>query len=188
MRSFIAVDLDPPLCKALSRAQARLRTIAPKLKYVDPDSMHLTLKFLGEIDPRSVPEISAKLDEVASRAAPMEFTIRDLGVFADRGDRVRVVWAGIDDTDGSLAALQKSVEAAMDAIGYPPEGRPFSPHLTLARARRPVSISQLSAFVENEGSVRFGSQCVESITLYESRLTREGPIYSALSRHEFGDT
>lgn len=184
MRAFIAVDLDAPLRKALDRVQQQVRSIAPKLRYVAPDAMHLTIKFLGEIDPRRVSEIATVLDVVAAESAPFEFAVRDLGVFADRGNCIRVLWVGIDDTEGSLAALQQRVEQQLESIGFPPEGRPFAPHLTLARAHRPMPIPQLTSHLERAGSANVGTQGVDSIVLYESDLTRDGPIYTALSRHD----
>lgn len=183
MRSFIAVDLDAPLRKALGRAQDRIRAIAPKLRYVDPATIHLTLKFLGEIDPRRAPEISAALGAVADETRPFDFGVCELGVFSDRGGRVRVLWAGIDDADGALAAFQQRIERALDTIGFPPEQRPFSPHLTLARSRRPMQIPQLTNCLEEEADTRFGAQFVESIVLYESDLTCDGPVHTPLSRH-----
>jgi RNA 2',3'-cyclic 3'-phosphodiesterase len=185
MRSFIAVDLDAPIRKALSRAQSPLRELAPKLNYVDPASMHLTLKFLGEIDPRTIPEISNRLAAVCRETRSFAFRIRHLGCFADRAGKLRVVWAGVEDTDGQLADLQTRIESGMKAIGYPPESRPYSPHLTLARMRRPMRLPEIVQHIEAHGTAQFGEQAVDEIVLYESTLTRDGPIYNALARHAF---
>ncbi|MCB9852013.1 MAG: RNA 2',3'-cyclic phosphodiesterase [Phycisphaerales bacterium] len=187
MRAFIAVDLDAPIRKALGRAQDSLRAFAPKLKYVHPDAMHLTLKFLGEIDPQRLTEITKKLDDVARVSTPFDFEVRDLGCFDDRAGRIRVLWAGIDDVDRQLAAFQQSIETAMNAVGFQMEGRPFTPHLTLARSRRPVVLPLLTEQIQQSGSIHFGLQTVESIVVYDSMLTPEGPIYTAQSRHSLGN-
>ena len=183
MRVFIAVDLDAQIRKALARAQDALRAAAPKLRYVDPSSVHLTLKFLGEIDPRRVTEIAAALSAVASHTTPFEVDVHSLGRFDDRRGRIRIVWAGVRDEDDALSALQKRVETAMEGAGFPPEGRPFSPHLTLARAKVPVLIPNLAEEIHKGADTAFGQQSIEEIVVYESTLTRAGPVYNAVSRH-----
>ncbi len=181
MRAFIAVDLDASIRKALGRSQDQLRALAPNLKYVTPSAIHLTLKFLGDIDPRALPEISTTLNEITADTEPFEFTARRLGHFADRSGRIRVVWAGIEETEGTLARLQERIDAAMIAIGFPPDSRPFSPHLTLARARRPMALPAIVQYIQQHGDTCFGDQYVEEIIVYESTLTRDGPVYNAVS-------
>ncbi|HPF40720.1 MAG TPA: RNA 2',3'-cyclic phosphodiesterase [Phycisphaerae bacterium] len=183
MRVFIAVDLDAQIRKALSRAQDALRAAAPKLRHVDPSSVHLTLRFLGEIDPRRITEIAGALRVVASQTAPFEVDVSGLGRFDDRRGRIRIVWAGVRDEDDALSALQTRIELAMEGAGFPREGRPFSPHLTLARAKVPVAIPRLTEEIQAGADTAFGQQSIEEIVVYESTLTREGPIYNAVSRH-----
>ena len=156
MRAFIALDLDAPIRKALGRSQDSLRTLAPTLKFVDPASIHLTLKFLGDIDARSVPQIADQLSAIAADVQSFEFAVRDLGCFGDRSQRVRTLWAGVDDSAGELASLQARIESAMDAIGYPPETRPYAPHLTLARSRRPVPLPDVIRYIDAHKAIRFG--------------------------------
>lgn len=183
MRTFIALDIDDRVRVALARTIDSLKSIAPNMKWVDPSRIHLTLNFIGEIAPEATVDISAALSSITARCSPFELTVRGMGVFESRG-KVRVIWTGIHDEAGRLEALHNDVTSALDELGYPPESRPFSPHLTLARSRVPKPMPLLMKEIEDKSEIELGSVSVESIVLYESMLDRLGPTYQAISRHE----
>lgn len=186
MRAFIAVDLDDSLRIALGRVQDQLRDIALRLRYVAPDAMHLTVKFLGEIDDRIVSEVSARLDGIAGATSPFDFAIDGLGAFADRRERIRVVFAGIDDIDNRLIRLASELDDAMMAFGIRAEARPFHPHLTLGRCRQPVRLPEVSEFIAQNAARQFGGQHVGHLSLYESTVGKSGPVYRSVSTHPLG--
>lgn len=182
MRTFIAIDFDDAIRKQLANLESRLKPRCGKVKWVDPDKMHLTLKFLGEIDDRQVTPISRALDELARQCRPFDITVEDFGTFPPRGG-VKVIWVGIKDPSGLLAECQACCEGLLEPLGFPKERRRFSPHLTLARNRDPRNSAQIHAALEQEPPVRIGTQTVDGVTFYQSTLTPQGPIYQSLSQH-----
>jgi 2'-5' RNA ligase len=148
--------------------------------------MHLTVKFLGEIDDRIVPDIAALLGEIAVAASAFDFIIEGLGAFADRRERIRVVFAGIEDIDNRLNVLASDLDGAMSKVGLPAEARPFHPHLTMARCRQPVRLPEVSEFISKNAARRIGEQHVDRLVLYESTLGKDGPVYRTVSTHRLG--
>jgi 2'-5' RNA ligase len=187
MRTFIAIEFDPPIRKQLADLQRRLKPQCGRPKWVDPTAMHLTLKFLGEIDPRQCVKVSEALDTLAAECEPFEIAVGGLGTFPPRGS-VKVLWVGIEDESGGLQNCHKKCEALLTPIGFPPESRRFSPHLTLARNRNPGDSRAIIAAIEQLGAPNLGSQVVDGVTFYESTLTPRGPIYRAISKHAFSGT
>jgi len=183
MRAFVAVDLDAALRKSLGRIQGQLREVAPRLRCVAPEAMHLTVKFLSEIDDGAAPEVSTAIAAVARSMPGFDFEVRGLGAFADRRGRVRVVYAGVEDVDARLGTLAERLDAGLAPLGFPPEDRPFHPHLTLARSRQPLHAPELGDFISDRRELQIGAQAVEAVTLYESLLEKSGPRYLAVSRH-----
>lgn len=184
MRTFIAIDFDKAVKKKLAELQARLRPTCGKVKWVNTDQVHLTVKFLGETTEAQVPGIREALDQVASRCGAFDIGIEQLGVFGRSGP-VRVLWVDVRDPTGRLAACHALCEQLLEPVGFDREARPFSPHLTLARNKSPQNSRRIREAVESEPSVSLGSQAVAGLTLYESTLTQEGPVYRRISKHAF---
>ncbi|MBN2561309.1 MAG: RNA 2',3'-cyclic phosphodiesterase [Phycisphaerae bacterium] len=182
MRTFIAIDLDRAIKKHLSDLQAQLGPRCPKLKWVDPNKMHLTIKFLGEVRDQQIAEISRALGRLAAECQPFDIAVEGLGTFNPTGP-VKVVWIGIQDPSGRLAECQALCEDLIEPLGFPREGRRFSPHLTLARNKFTENSREIRAALDAQPPVRAGSQTVSGVMFYQSTLTPGGPIYSALSRH-----
>lgn len=168
----------------LARLQNRLKTgsQAP-VKWVDPESVHLTLKFLGNIDTGLTGRITAALEEACRGIRPFSLEISRLGVFPN-ARRVRVVWVGLTGETEKLGQLQKRLDDGLAPLGFKAELRPFTPHLTLARVREQAgpderqALGQLVAGTAVEGG---GSVNVNTIHLMRSQLTRSGPIYTQIS-------
>lgn len=189
IRSFIAVALPPEIKEKLAQVQARLwaGTAAP-VKWVAPDSLHLTLQFLGNISPDLTGRITAAIGEAAIGEAPMKLGIAGLGVFPD-SRRVRVVWVGLHGDVARLAGLQKRIAAALEPLGFTPEKRPFAPHLTLGRVRdgaTPPERQALGELITATGFEDGGEFTVAAVYLMRSQLTREGPIYSQIGSVKLG--
>jgi 2'-5' RNA ligase len=133
LRLFVACELPAEMKAALAALQDALRRQGvPPVRWVRPEGIHLTLKFLGAVSPQRVTSISVALAPTVEGIRPLELSLGGLGTFGGRRG-ARVVWVGVEGDVERVAELQRRVEAALGRLGFPPESRPFSPHLTLAR-------------------------------------------------------
>ena len=184
VRSFIAIELPDEIKLALVRLQAKLKSggQAP-VKWVDPYVIHLTLKFLGNIAIDRIGEITRAIEEAARRVPPFRLEVKGLGVFPNLR-RVQIAWVGISGEVARLGQLQQHIESNLSPLGFVPESRPFTPHLTLARLRDRASLDERNSFGQLVASTRFEEVpgfSVDCINLMKSQLTREGAIYSRIS-------
>ena len=177
MRTFIAVEIDASIKEKLARIRELGLVKGGSVRWVPADRMHLTLKFLGEIDPSSVPLVTRAMQDASRAVEPFDLEFRNLGFFPNR-TRPRVFWAGIHDARKSLEILFRSLEMGLLDLGFEREARPFRPHLTLARFRDRVK--GMIDLKERENEV-FGSQIVKEIVLIKSELRPQGPLYTPLS-------
>ena len=184
VRSFIAIELPDEVKSGLAQLQAQLKTgKQPPVKWVNPYSIHLTLKFLGNIAVDKISEITGAMEAAAQGISPFHLKVKDLGVFPNLR-RVQVVWVGVSGEVDQLSRLQQGIESNLSPLGFTPESRPFTPHLTLARLREQASPDERQSFGQLIASTRFEAVydfSVDSINLIKSQLTREGAIYSRIS-------
>ncbi len=189
IRSFIAIELPSEIKAGLTSLEERLKVGQhPFVKWVDPEGIHLTLKFLGNIAPTTVPDIVEAIARIAQPASPFHLQIGGLGVFPG-WQRPQVVWVGVGGEVQKLATLQRGMEAALAPLGFPPESRSFSPHLTLGRLRERASPGDRRSFAQWAQSVRFEASLsfeVYALSLMKSQLTPSGAIYSRLASVELG--
>jgi 2'-5' RNA ligase len=179
MRAFIAIELPETIRKALAREQARFRAVCPDARWTRPEGIHLTLKFLGEISAQQEAEVKSALSRV-ERFEKFTVGTQGFGFFPD-AKRPRVFWAGLD-APPALARLAAEVESALAALGFPPENRPFKPHLTLARFKIPRPQPRLEALLAVQDSPLPGSFEVSEFFLWESRLLPGGAEYHKAAR------
>jgi 2'-5' RNA ligase len=187
IRAFIAIDIPDDVRAAVKEAQARLKQapIGVKLSWTKVDNLHLTLQFLGSIEETLIDRIKSGLQSVAEEHQAFDVSVHGAGGFPNE-DRPRVIWVGCDDADGRLQALARSVQAAMQPLGFEPEHHEFSAHLTLGRVKIPRPDVALTTALDSLKSETFGTLRVEAIHLFESQLHPEGSIYSKLSTHALG--
>jgi 2'-5' RNA ligase len=184
IRSFIAVELPGELKLALARLQDKLKSgsRAP-VKWVDPDSVHLTLKFLGNIDSGIVSKITSILEEAVRGTHPFSVEVSGLGVFPNIR-RVQVVWVGLTGEVEKFGQLQQRIETGLIPLGFAAESRSFTPHLTVGRVRDYVTPDERQNLGQLVTSTVFEAKYkvnVDAVHLIKSQLTREGPIYSKIS-------
>ena len=184
VRSFIAIELPDELKRGLTQLQARLKLDKqPGVKWVEPYSIHLTLKFLGSVPIDRIGDITGAIEEAAQGIPPFHLEVGNLGVFPNLR-RVQVAWVGISGQLDKLGQLQQGIESNLARLGFAPESRPFTPHLTLARLRQQVSQEERQRFgqliVGTKFEVVYAIE-VDAISLMRSQLTREGAIYSRIS-------
>lgn len=190
IRSFVAIELPDEVKTALADLQSNLKAQTPPkvVRWARPESIHLTLQFLGDVAPGQVESIGHALQEVGADQAPFTFQLRDLGVFPNPR-RMRVVWVGVEESSGGLASLQKRISQALKPLGFEPEKRPFSPHITLGRADRRAGQRDLAQVGEQIVSSQVGTVGqvhVDHITLMKSDLKPSGAVYTPLAIAAFG--
>jgi len=175
IRAFIAIELPGDVKGMLSDVCARFSGCVRGAKWVRPEGMHLTLKFLGDIASGQVESIGDALGAVAQKHVPFSLSIGSAGVFPSP-KKARVLWAGVDDPGESCRKLAADADAALGALGFEQEKRPFSPHLTLARLRDPAPAPREFLDAKFE-PVRFD---VTRFVLFRSRLQPSGAVYTPL--------
>jgi len=168
MRLFVAIPLPEALCTELAGFAGGL----DNTRWVDPDNMHLTLRFVGEIDGGEMADLDAALAGIDAPAFDME--LKGLGTFGS-SKKVQALWVGVEAPE-PLYRLQTKVEQAVQRAGLPPERRKFKPHVTLARFKGPPG-RKLEDFLQQYGLFRSGPIYVDRFRLYSSMLTQKGPIY-----------
>lgn len=179
MRLFLAINIDPAIRRAVADATEPLRVAAPSLAWIAEPKLHLTLKFLGETEPDAAARLGPAMDAVASRHRPFAMRLRHVGAFPNFR-RARVVWMGVEPSP-RLELLHHDVEVACADAGFPLDGRPFRPHVTIARVRQrpeePVlrALSRAAKRVDYEEEMMVGS-----IDLMRSTQGSAGSSYDRL--------
>ena len=189
IRAFVAVGIAAAAREQLSGAAGRIRERIPDgIQWANPDGMHLTLKFMGNLPVSAVAPLLEALEAAAAGRRPFALELAGLGAFPHRRPP-RVLWAGVGGDLEALAGLQQAAEAAITGLGYPPETRRFAPHITLGRPRRGLSDAQLSrigAAVYGVAPPRPAGWRVTSVELMRSELLPSGARYTALGSAALG--
>lgn len=173
-RLFVAIGLSPDFLRKLDELQSQFKPFAREAKWVKPQGIHLTLKFLGYVDQSQIPEIIDQLSKVSEGATALNLTASGCGFFPNPR-RPSVLWVGVQSP--GLMELQQGVEEAMNRLGFEKESRAFSPHLTLARFKSPSGLQPLANAVEDRKETVLGTFGADHFELFESVLRREGAEY-----------
>lgn len=181
IRVFYAVELPREVREAATAHAARLRRDFPdaRASWARPEGVHITLKFIGEVEAPRVEALSSAARSTVEEFEPFPLTIEEPGTFPPRG-AARVLWLGVKDASGGLARLQRRLEQECEAAGFPSEERAFKPHLTLARLRAPAPA--LSEAHRRTAFGPFDFEVVELVVM-RSELGPGGSRYTPLSRH-----
>jgi 2'-5' RNA ligase len=185
IRTFIAIELDEPTKMQLMDLQKRLKVEMPEraIRWVRAEGIHLTLKFLGDGPATRIERIAEELKEACQGFAPFGLKCVGLGCFPN-ARRPRVVWVGIEEETGNLARLQRAIEKRLAPLGYPPEKRPFNPHLTLGRVRSRVRSGELRRVGELIEAADIGllsEMEARAVGLIRSDLGPSGAVYTPLA-------
>jgi len=178
IRSFVAFDIDNQLVlQRLGEAQGTLTKTGADLSLVKPQNIHITLRFLGDITPVMVERIDKEMQSIIF--SPFEAEIKGVGVFPNLS-YPRVVWAGILQGAEELRKVFEQLELRLRQLGFAPDDKGFSPHLTIARVRSGRNKQELADCVNELSSFEFGKVHADCLMLKKSILTPQGPIYSTL--------
>ncbi|UCE95482.1 MAG: RNA 2',3'-cyclic phosphodiesterase [Candidatus Bathyarchaeota archaeon] len=178
IRSFIAFDIDnKEILMQVAQAQDKLRETGANLKFVQPENIHITMRFLGNIQPSMIDRIYNEMKNVTF--SPFDVNIRGLGAFPSR-KYARVVWAGITKGADELEVIFSQLEPRLRKLGFKPDLKGFRPHITIARVRTGRNKVELARFIREYANHEFGVLRVECLKLKQSILMLNGPLYSTL--------
>jgi len=178
IRSFIAFDMDSEtVLRKITSVQSLLAKSGADLKLVEPKNIHITVRFLGNITPPTVEKIFEEIKKV--QFTPFDVKIRGIGAFPNVS-YPRVVWAGMTEGAEQLQNIFNQLEPRLQSLGFTPDPKGFSPHLTIARVKSGRNKAELAKFITENANYEFGAVRAECLRLKKSDLTPKGPIYSTL--------
>lgn len=185
MRLFVAIELPEtirPRVEALARnVSARIPDPGCVIRWVNPEQLHLTLKFIGECPDAMLARLKEALDQTARRHAPFGLAFGQLGTFSS-GKSLRVLWLGTEDGTEAAEALAGDLQEACHAAGFALEKRPYHPHLTLARSQKPFQLKALAKIFLEHPQETIGPARIDRLSLIQSVLSPQGPRYTTLCR------
>ncbi|MFH1854724.1 MAG: RNA 2',3'-cyclic phosphodiesterase [Candidatus Omnitrophota bacterium] len=180
IRAFIGVNIGIPAKQQILELINHLKKSNSDVKWVGEPQMHLTLKFLGDIEQDKIPEISNTLKSIALKSSVFEISFSGIGAFPTI-NRPRIIWLGIGNGSDNLRTLAALVEKEMENMGFTKEERDYKAHLTLGRVRSQKNIKELSKLL-SETSFKYQANIrIDRLTLFQSTLTQKGAIYTILS-------
>ncbi|NQT12237.1 MAG: RNA 2',3'-cyclic phosphodiesterase [Planctomycetes bacterium] len=186
IRTFVAVKLDSAVCANAAELIEEFRSAGADARWVDPENLHVTLKFLGDVDAREVHEVCRAVEDAVGEATPFELEIRGAGAFPN-AERPRTVWLGVGAGAQEMVALNRQIEPPLEKLGYRREARRYQPHLTIGRVRRGgPGMLELAALLGEHADFEVGRTRVREVIVFSSELGRSGPTYQALARVALG--
>ena len=187
-RTFIALELDSQQQHFLGNIIRQGKLLLPDLRWVDPTGIHLTLAFLGELSDSQLEKAMAAARYAASTSNPFAYRLSGLGTFGS-ARQPRVLWMGVSEPSGTLNLVQRALALALEQQGFPREQRPFSPHLTLARMKSPLTPEQLQLLQQLLSRYQFSTSAyrVTHLSVMKSELARTGARYACLRECAFGE-
>jgi len=181
IRTFIAIALPDEIHRNLAEFQNSLKKHQADVSWVNPENIHLTLQFLGEIHPNLVDKVGNCLEEVVPTQLSFAFEVAGTGVFPNP-KRARVLWIGVTQGKEQVNLLQSTIEKSLRILNLPTENRAFHPHLTLGRVRSPKNLDAVVSDLLNQPKLSLGTVTVTQVTLFSSKLSPAGAIYTLLKQ------
>ncbi len=185
MRTFIAIELDINIKNNLSEFIRKLDMGSKSIRWVKPQGMHLTLKFLGEIPEEKVHQVREVLEQSLRGYPAFSLRLKGTGSFPPRAKFPRVLWVGVEHNE-TLQKIQARLENGLEKLHFPKEKREYHPHLTLGRIKAPRNLDPVLTLLKEKEKKDFGEMKVGKITLFQSLLKPTGAEYAVLSEHRLG--
>jgi len=184
IRAFLAVDIGPEVRENLRRLQEQLKRSQADVRWVRPEGIHLTLRFLGNILDADLQKLEPVMAAAAAAQAPIELTVAGWGMFPNP-QRPRVLWVGLPQGREKLSQVAETLERGLIQAGFGPEDRPWKPHLTLGRFQSPRNLETLTKALAKAGERVYGRIQADRLTLFQSQLQRGGAVYTVLRESAF---
>ena len=181
MRLFVAINLDPSLKALLAEIQGKLKATEAPVRWVKPEQIHLTLKFLGEVGEATLPALRDALGHCLAEVSAFPLSFSRLGTFPSKGTP-RVIWVGVSEGGHEVEKLHRCIEEALLPLGFPREDRPLHPHLTLGRVKGARHLQSLREYLHNTEVKELGRMRVQCVDLMRSELHPQGAIYTLVHR------
>jgi 2'-5' RNA ligase len=186
IRTFIAVELNGPIRARADELIAAFSGTAADVKWVEPQNLHLTLKFLGEVRTDDIAGICRAVSVGAKRVAAFELDVRGAGAFPNAA-KPHTIWLGAGDGAESMVQLHDAIEAELAKLGFREERRRFQPHLTIGRVRgMGIGITELGQLLLQNADTPIGRMNVQKVTVFSSTLLPEGPVYEVIGSARLG--
>ena len=179
IRTFVAFEFPEKIIAWIGNIQEELRAYGLGIRWVPPQNIHLTLKFLGDIKESDVEKVGQAMFESAGRFAPLPMTAKGIGAFPGF-KRPRVIWIGVSGQINDLIALQRTLDDNLNAIGFPKENRPFKGHLTLGRVKDRIDPKELLKALQAFSGFESEPFVIDKLILFKSDLKPSGAVYSKL--------
>jgi 2'-5' RNA ligase len=186
LRTFIAVELASPIRSRCVALQETLGRVCGDVKWVEPENLHVTLLFLGEVDERDLLAVCRSVSAACTGLTPFRMSVEGVGCFGDRR-RPRTIWVGVGEGNAELVALHDALERPLLELGcYRREERKFTPHVTLGRVRSNRPSDSVAQELDRQADWNGGECLVREVLVMSSELRPEGPVYAVLSRGVLG--
>ena len=182
IRCFIAIEIPEPIQNQLVRIQGTLRKQISKASWVKPGNIHLTLKFLGDVDPGDLEPIGKAVERVTNRQHSFSLRIGGVGAFPNLA-RPRVIWAGVNFGAERVSTLAQEINLALSNRGFSLDTKKFNPHLTIARLKEKIDLRPYANQYRQYGRIHGAEMTVDTISLIQSQLHSKGAIYSTLQSY-----
>ena len=186
IRTFLAIVPSAEVWQEIGNIQSRLKRSCPfDIRWLKPESIHLTLKFFGNVSGEDIIALSRVVEQHSAVLAPLKLIVKKLGVFPSL-QRARVFWIGLEGETAPLSTLHKNLEQGWAAYGFAKEDRSFRPHLTIGRIKSSRLTGDPVKFMDQAGDWSAGSFRADGLVLFQSDLTPQGAVYTKLAWFPFG--
>ena len=184
LRLFVAIDISSEIADEIEMFETALRRYDLDIRWIPKTNLHLTLKFLGSVDPKRLPSIQEEMTHLCATTEIFTAHLAELGIFPDR-EHPQVLWIGADEGSEPLAELAKETEEAMKRVGFPSLARAFTPHLTVGRFKSNLNLDNFRVAMEEINFRSAYTLRIDHLSLYRSYLREHGPQYECISRSDF---
>jgi 2'-5' RNA ligase len=180
LRTFIAVSLSPSILAGIEKLMRTLQSNGEGVHWVEPQNLHITLKFLGDVPLNDLPQLISTTTQCVSRTDSFDMTLQGFGAFPS-WESPKTIWIGCQEGSEELEKLAERINEGLRSLGFPKEARRFSPHLTIGRVKKPTQGSPLMPILDANHNRLFGSCSISEVQIFSSELTRRGPFYTELA-------
>jgi len=183
IRTFVAVDISRAVRDGAAELIDQFRAAGADVKWVEPQNLHVTLKFLGDVDAREIHEVCRAVQGAVGEAAPFGLEVLGAGAFPN-ANRPRTIWLGIGQGSEEMVSLNARIEPPLEKLGFRREARRYQPHLTIGRVRRGggPTVGELGKLLHEFADFEVGRMTVSEVIVVSSQLDRSGPVYEPLAR------